>query len=199
MSSTSSAGMGGDVLAPDTLLAELRASGQRAEAAQVTLAFPGRDTRAETRDRAARQRAEVAALLAATLRPEDKPVARWLLEQEIAAHEAAGHGASETLFTLVAAVARYADPDDVLLLWRARQATPETQTGVDVEQAFRGGVERVRRRLETLIRQQGARARDAADALEWLESGVSLGATEDLPGYFTWADERFGLHISGPT
>lgn len=191
--------MGDYALRPDALLAGLRTGGQQAEAARAALAFPGRDASAEACERAAGQRTEVATLLAASLRPGDKPVARWLLEQEIAAHEAAGHGATETLFTLVAAVARYADPDDVLLLWRGRQATPETRTGVDVEQAFRGGVERVRRRLQTLVRQQGARAREATEALEWLESGVSQGAAEDLPGYFAWADERFGLHISGPT
>lgn len=188
MSNQGTAEVGDYALGRDALLAGLRTSGQQAEAARAELAFLGRDARAE-----------VAALLAASLRPTDKPLARWLLEQEIAAHEAAGHGASETLFTLVATVARYADPDDVLLLWRARQATPETRTGVDVEQAFRGGVERVRRRLQTLTRQQGARAREAAAALEWLESGVSLGAAEDLAGYFAWADEWFGLHISGPT
>lgn len=191
--------MGDYALRPDALLAGLRTGGQQAEAARAALAFPGRDASAEACERAAGQRTEVATLLAASLRPGDKPVARWLLEQEIAAHEAAGHGATETLFTLVAAVARYADPDDVLLLWRGRQATPETRTGVDVEQAFRGDVERVRRRLQTLVRQQGAHAREAAEALEWLESGVSQGAAEDLPGYFAWADERFGLHISGPT
>lgn len=191
--------MGDYGIAPDVLLADLRAGGRRAEAARAWLAFPSRDASAKIHERAAARRAEVATLLAASLRPGDTLIARWLLEQEIAAHEAAGRGASETLFTLVAAVARYADPDDVLLLWRARQATAETRAGVDVEQAFRGGVERVRRRLQTLIRQQGARTREAAEALEWLESGVSQGAAEDLPGYFAWADERFGLHISGPT
>jgi hypothetical protein len=191
--------MGDYAIAPDTLLADLRTGGQQADAARERVAFPGRDASAEVRERAAARRGEVAAVLAASLRPTDKQVARWLLEQEIAAHEAAGRGASETIFTLVAAVARYADPDDVLLLWRARQATAETRGGVDVEQAFRGGVERVRRRLQTLMRQQGAHAREAAEALEWLESGVSQGAAEDLPGYFAWADERFGLHISGPT
>ncbi|MGZ3680116.1 MAG: hypothetical protein ACXWQR_16420 [Ktedonobacterales bacterium] len=199
MSSQGTAGVGDYALGCEVLLASLRSGGQQAAAARAELAFPGRDARAEERERSAMRRAEVSALLAASLRPTDKPLARWLLEQEVAAHEAAGHGASETLFTLVAAVARYADPDDVLLLWRARQTTPETRTGVDVEQAFRGGVERVRRRLQTMTRQQGTRAREAAEALEWLESGVSLGAAEDLPGYFAWADERFGLHISGPT
>lgn len=185
--------------APQTLLADLRAGGQRAAAAQSEVTFHGRESDAEAGMRSAGRRAAVSSLLAASLRPDDRSLARWLLEQEIAAHEAAGQGASETLFTLVAAVARYADPDDVLLLWRARQATPETRAGVDVEQAFRAGVERVRRRLQTLTRQQGARARDAAEALEWLESGLALGAGGDLPGYFAWADERFGLHITGPT
>lgn len=199
MSNISPAGMGDYALTPEMLLADLRAGGERAETAHTHLAFPSMRGSTEEREQAAGWRAGVSALLAASLRPGDREHARWLLEQEIAAHEAAGHGASETLFTLVAAAARYADPDDVLLLWRARQATPETRTGVDVEQAFRAGIERVRRRLETLTRQQGARAREAADALEWLESGVSSGAAEDLPGYFAWADERFGLRISGPT
>lgn len=199
MSNGSPAGIGDYSLTPDALLADLRAGGQRADGARAHLAFPGMGASTEARERSVTWRAAVSALLAASLRPDDKPLTRWLLEQEIAAHEAAGSGASEALFTLVAAVARYADPDDVLLLWRARQATPETQTGVDVEQVFRVGVERVRRRLQTLTRQQGARASDAAEALEWLESGVAAGAADDLPGYFAWADERFGLHISGPT
>jgi len=144
-------------------------------------------------------RAAVTALLAASLRPMDRPIVRELLEQEVAAHEAAGSGASETLYTLVAAVARYADPDDTLLLWRARQATPETRAGMDIEQFARAGVERVRRRLNTLAHAPEPRARDARQALAWLESGLASGALDDLPGYFAWADERFGLHISGPT
>src|SRR2546430_14130237 len=130
MSSQGTAGMGDYALGRDVLLAGLRTGRQQAEAARAELAFPGRDASAEECERSAARRAEVSTLLAASLRPTDKPLARWLLEQEIAAHEAAGHGASETLFTLVAAVARYADPDDVLLLWRARQATPETRTGL---------------------------------------------------------------------
>lgn len=172
---------------PEMLLAALRAGGHDANTARAAL------------DRNDSLRAEVAALLAASLRPTDRSIARELLEQEIAAHEAAGHGASETLYTLIAAVARYADPDDVLLLWRARQATPETRAGMDVEQLARAGIERVRRRLTTLAHGPEPRASEARQALEWLESGVASGALDDLPGYFAWADERFGLHISGPT
>lgn len=172
---------------PETLLAALRAGGPGADPARIALAQDGS------------MRAAVTMLLAASLRPTDRPIARELLEQEIAAHEAAGHGASETLYTLIAAVARYADPDDVLLLWRARQATPETRSGMDVEQLARAGVEHVRRRLITLAHGSGPRASEARQALEWLESGVATGALDDLPGYFAWADERFGLHISGPT
>lgn len=180
----------------DGLLAQLRTGGEAVDAARAELAH---STEAATAESHAAGRAEVVRLLAGSLRPADKLTARWLLEQEIAYHEALGHGASETLYTLVAAVARYADPDDVLLLWRARQATPETRAGVDVEQVFRAGVDRVRRRLQTLVRQGGPRSRDAAEALEWLESGVASGAADDLPGYFAWADERFGLLVSGPT
>lgn len=182
--------------APGALLASLRDGGEGAEVARGQLAYqPGAPNAGER----AALRAEVARELAASLHPGDRPLARWLLEQEIAAHETAGRGASEALYTLIAAVARYADPDDVLLLWRARNATPETRAGVDVEQAARAGVERVRRRLRALVGRGGSRARDAAEALEWLEQGLAAGAGEDLPGYFAWADERFGVRVCGPT
>jgi hypothetical protein len=29
--------------------------------------------------------------------------------------------------------------------------------------------------------------------------GIAEGAANDLPAYFAWSDERFGLHVSGPT
>ena len=184
-------------MSPGEALAALRAGGAAAEErAKVALAHPG-----EPSERAERTglRAEVARLLAGSLRPGDREIARWLLEQEIAAHEAVGQGASEALYTLIAAVARYADPDDALLIWRARTATPQTRAGVDVEQAARAGVERVRRRLRALVVAGGPRARAAADALEWLDEGVVSGAASDLPDYFAWADERFGVRVAGPT
>lgn len=184
-------------MAPEALLAALRAGGNDAERACEALAFTS-IAEEETAGRAA-ARSEVAALLAGSLRPTDHPLACWLLEQEIAAHEAAGHGAGEALYTLVAAVARYADPADVLLLWRTHEATSETRAGVDAEQALRSGVERVYRRLRTLIERGGPRADQARQALEWLEQGIAAGAAEDLPAYFAWSDERFGLHVSGPT
>ena len=96
-------------------------------------------------------------------------------------------------------MARYADPDDALLIWRARTATPQTRAGVDVEQAARAGVERVRRRLRALVATGGPRVRAAADALAWLDEGVASGAASDLPDYFAWADERFGVRVAGPT
>lgn len=183
-------------MAPEALLAALRAGGRDAERARDALTFT--TIAVEEAGRAATRNA-VASLLAGSLSPTDHPIACWLLEQEVAAHEAAGHGAGETLYTLVAAVARYADPDDVLLLWCARAATPETRSGVDAEQALRAGIERVRRRLRTLVERGGPRAEDARCALEWLEQGIAAGAAEDLPAYFAWSDERFGLRVSGPT
>ena len=179
---------------PDQLLADLRAGGARAQLARERLSA------GETggRDAHATERADIAAALVATLRPGDHEVARWLLEQEVAAHAAAGHGASETLYALVAAVARFADPDDALLLWRAREATPETRAGVDVEQLARAGVERVRVRLGTLARGGGQRGMEAGRALAWLEAGVAGGALDALADYFAWSDERFGLAAEGP-
>ena len=144
-------------------------------------------------------RAAVVADLASSLQPADHALVRRLLEMEVTAHKQAGHGASETLYTLVAALARYADPQDVLLIWRAHEATPETRAGLDVEQAMRAGVEPVRQRLRALIASDAGGSAEAADALAWLEAGIAAGAADDLPGYFTWADERFGLHVSGPT
>jgi hypothetical protein len=183
-------------MSPAETLAALRAGDAAAARAKLALAHTSEPT---GREEQARLRAEVARLLAGSLRPGDREIARWLLEQEIAAHEAAGHGASEALYTLIAAVARYADPDDALLIWRARTATPETRAGVDVEQAARAGVERVRRRLRALVAASGPRAHAAADALEWLDAGVASGAASDLPDYFAWADERFGVRVAGPT
>lgn len=180
----------------EELLAALRADGIETGPARDALAFT---TLAEDEVSRGAERAAVASLLAASLRPADRPLACWLLEQETAAHEARGHGATEALYTLVAAVARYADPADVLPLWRAREATPETRAGVDAEQALRSGVERVRRRLRAPIQRGGPRAEEARQALEWLEQSIATGAADDLPGYFAWSDERFGLRISGPT
>jgi len=181
-------------MTPAALLTALRAGGARAEAARAALGHSVAPVDASSAPRAA-----VARLLAASLRPADHALTCWLLEQEISAHEAAGRGAAETLFTLIAAVARYADPDDVLLLWHARNATAETRAGVDAEQALRAGFERVRRRLNVLMQLGGPRATEAACALEWLADGVAMGAAADLPSYFAWADRRFGLHVSGPT
>jgi hypothetical protein len=181
----------------EELLAGLRAGGAPADAARVAIAADSGNK--PTRATAAVARAAVTRLLAASLRPADRDIARWLLGQETAALEAAGRGATEVLYTLIAAVARYADPDDVLLLWRAREATPETRAGVDVEQFARAGVDRVCRRLQTLVRADGPRAAAAAEALQWLDDGLASGAGSDLPGYFAWSDERFGLRVAGPT
>jgi hypothetical protein len=178
----------------EELLDGLRAGGPPAEAARTSLAHASAEAGV-----AAERRAAVTRLLAASLRPTDRDLARWLLEQETAALAAAGRGVSEALYTLIAAVARYADPDDVLLLWRAREATSETREGVDVEQLARAGIDRVRRRLQTLVRAGGPRAVEASEALQWLEDGLAAGASADLPGYFAWSDERFGLRVAGPT
>jgi hypothetical protein len=184
--------MASTAMAPEAMLARLRAGGEAAEPIYAALTYqPGADSAA--------LRAALTRLLAGSLCPADHDLARWLLQQETVDLTAAGHGVSETLYTLVAAVARYADPDDVLLLWRAREATPETRAGVDVEQFARAGVERVRRRLKALIRTGGQRAAEASEALQWLDDGLAAGASSDLPGYFAWSDERFGLHVSGPT
>src|SRR5487761_2798222 len=168
----------------DEALAALRRGGHTAEAITPQLAFAG---------------AEVAAALAGALRPTDHRVVRWLLEQEILAHEARGVGAREALFTLVAALARFGQPSDALLLWRAWRATPDTRAGVDVEQLGRLNVSRTLAHLTTLAKLDDEQARQAADALAWLNSGSAAGAFDDLPAYFLWADERFGVTISGPT
>lgn len=146
-------------------------------------------------------RAAIAEALLADLRPGDYALAVWLLQRELdATVGAADAGATETLYHLIAAVARFARPDDALLIWRAAQATPETRVGVDVEQALRAGPEAV---LRALGRQASARggadADDATAALAWVRAGLAAGAADDLPAYFAWSDERFGLHVSGPT
>ncbi len=180
----------------EDLLDALRQPGARAESARGQLAFAGGQSENPRRQRL---RDEVAAALGTTLRPTDRGVVRWLLQQEIEEHKARGHGASEALYTLVAALARFAQADDALLIWQARQATPESREGVDVEQMARAGFDAVRALLARMAAQSGPQRDDARQALAWLESGATSGALDDLPGYFLWADERFGLLVSGST
>ena len=153
----------------------------------------------DARQHDAAWRATVAEALLADLQPGDHTLAVWLLQREIAALGAAGAGAPETLYRLIAAVARFAHPDDALLIWQAAQTTPETRVGVDVEQALRAGPEAVLRALGQRAARGEAGADDAAAALAWVRAGIASGAADDLPEYFAWSDERFGLHISGPT
>lgn len=157
------------------------------------------DDTAEAQREDAAWRADVAGALLADLRPDDHALAAWLLEREIAWVINAADPDLETLYRLVAAVARYARPDDALLIWRAAGATPETRAGVDVEQALRAGPDAVLSALERRAARGGSLAVDAAAALAWVREGIAGGAASDLPAYFTWADERFGLRISGPT
>ena len=169
------------------LLLDLRAGGESAHTAQQMIA-----TDATTRT-------EVARLLAGSVTPDDHALARWLLGVETDTLPSVESGGSEALYTLVALVARFADPHDALLIWRARQATPETQAGVDVEQTARLGLEGVRRYLARLRDVNGPEAGEAMSALAWLDEGERDGAFSDLVGYFAWSDERFGVTASGPT
>jgi hypothetical protein len=169
------------------LLLDLRAGDQAAQAAQQIIAAD------------AAIRAEITRLLAGSVTPADHASAGWLLRLETDALAAARLGESEALYTLVALVARFADPRDALLIWRARQATPETQAGVDVEQVARLGLDGVRRYLARLRAANGPESGEAAAALAWLDEGERDGAFSDLAGYFAWSDERFGITVSGPT
>lgn len=192
-------------------MASLRQGGGVMAQAQAALGHAGAP---DGQLRRAELRAEVTLALAADLRPADHTLARWLLTQEVAAHEAAGQGAGETLFTLIAIVARFGQPEDATLLWRARQATPETREGMDVEQIVRAGVARVRLYLSRRTKQgkpggasESARssqlaregARQATLALAWIDEGEASGAFDDLPAYFAWSDEHYGLRVVGPT
>lgn len=173
------------------LLNSLRAGGDEAVAARARLvagARQGDDLRPL-----------VATALAGDLRPTDRAVARWLLEQETAALAAGGTGATETLYTLIAALARFGQPSDALALWRALQATPETRAGVDAEQFARAGLEATRAALSASVMGGGAEADEARTALAWLDEAQANGVFEDLPAYFAWSDERYGIKIVGPT
>ncbi|HEX9037243.1 MAG TPA: hypothetical protein VF808_09665 [Ktedonobacterales bacterium] len=172
------------------LLESLRAGGDDAGGAKAQLATDSRQGDA--------LRAAVASALAADLRATDRAITRWLLEEETAALAARGVGASEALFTLVAALARFGQPSDALILWRARQATAETQEGVDAEQFARAGLAATRAALEASAR-GGVAGAGARAALAWLDEARALGAFDDLPAYFAWSDERYGITISGPT
>jgi hypothetical protein len=100
--------------------------------------------------------------LLADLRPGDHALAVWLLEQEIAALATADAGDPEVLYRLIAVVARFAHPEDALLIWRASQTNAETRIGVDVEQALRAGPEAVVRTMRRTVAQGGSEAGAAA-------------------------------------
>lgn len=180
---------------PDALLRALRAGGPPADAARALLAA---QPDAGGSDPHALPRAAVAAVLPRALAPGDRSVAVWLLQEEVAAHRAAGHGVSEALPGLVAAVARFGQPEDALLLWRAYAATPETRGAVEVEQLGRAGVERVRAWLLAQAEAGEPAAEDARAALAWLDAGRAAGAFDDLPAYFAWSDEVYGLTTGAP-
>lgn len=173
------------------LLEHLRAGGEAAYEARARLAAGGRQSDAV--------RALVASALVADLRPSDRPIARWLLEQETAAHQARGFGATEALYTLVAALARFGQPPDVMPLWRARQATAETRVGVDAEQFARANLSATRALLAVMAREGSPDGMEARVALDWLNEAQAAGVFDDLAAYFAWSDERYGLHITGPT
>lgn len=154
----------------------------------------------EARQQDVAWRAAVTEALLADLRPGDHALVIWLLYRELDALDVAGATATETLYRLIAAVARFARPGDALLIWRAAQTTPETRAGVDVEQALRAGPEAVLRALgRRASSQKDTEADDAAAALAWVRAGIADGAADDLPAYFAWSDERFGLRVSCPT
>lgn len=180
----------------ESTLDALRHGGQDARAAWPALTYQGDEVSREDRSRL---RAAVAASLAGSLCAADASIARRLLLEEIVTLESAGVGAGEALFTLVAIVARFANPTDVWLLWRAHQATQETRLGVDVEQIGRLGVEQSRAILEQAASGDGAQVVEAQQALAWIAQGAESGAFDDLASYFTWSDERFGLAVSGST
>jgi hypothetical protein len=53
--------------------------------------------------------------------------------------------------------------------------------------------------MRRTVAQGGPEAGEAEATLAWVQASVTSGAASDLPAYFAWSDERFGLHISGPT
>ncbi|HEX8981846.1 MAG TPA: hypothetical protein VF792_03675 [Ktedonobacterales bacterium] len=180
----------------ESTLDALRRGGQEARAVCPMLAYQGDEA---NQDERSQLRAAVVMSLAGSLCAADASIARRLLLEETVMLETAGVGATEALFTLVAIVARFANPADVWLLWRARQATPETRLGVDVEQVGRLGIEQSRAILEQAASGDGSNADDARQALAWITQGADSGAFDDLAGYFAWSDDRFGLTVAGST
>jgi hypothetical protein len=180
-------------LEPTQLLAALRQGGADAAIARAALRAG-----ANAADAAADLRARVTVALIASLLPADHGPVRWLLGEELEALARQGHGATDTLYLLVAACARFGDVEDALLLWRAYAATAETRATVDVEQMARAGVERVRATLSALAG-AGQQQAEAAAALSWFEEGLASGALDDLASYFAWSDEQYGLVTGAPT
>jgi hypothetical protein len=99
------------------------------------------DTRGDDwRDRNQPARAALVAALARDLQDGDRPLLRFLLEQEVQRAAADPfQGIGDALHTVAALVARARDPGDLLLLARAKAASFDTACGLDVELLWSAG------------------------------------------------------------
>ncbi|MEZ0371363.1 MAG: hypothetical protein ACAI44_19880 [Candidatus Sericytochromatia bacterium] len=130
-------------------------------------------------DRQASFRAAVCQELNRSLMPADRPLALHLLEQEILSHRAAQWGIEDNLRLAAWLLFRLAQPEDSLLIWRAKSVNFDTHSGLDVQLLAGAGVESTRHFLAA------SEDPEAAKALEYLELALAAGDLDELAAWRT--------------
>jgi hypothetical protein len=143
---------------------------------------------AEGDDQNAAFRASVLKVLSKNLSQEDRPLIRFLLEQEIVFHENAW-GIFESIRLCGTLLFLLAQMEDVHLLWEAKSVNFDTMSGFDIQLLVGAGV------APTLAYLQQVEEEWAEDARIYLEECQQAGDFQNLERY------REGLRtsLSGPT
>jgi hypothetical protein len=143
---------------------------------------------AEGDDQNAVFRVSVLRALAKNFSQEDRPLIRFLLEQEIAFHENSW-GIFESIRLCGALLFLLAQVEDVGLLWEAKTANFDTMSGFDIQLLVGAGV------IPTLAYLQQIEEEWAEDARLYLEECQQAGDFQHVERY------REGLRasLSGPT
>ncbi|MBK1787380.1 hypothetical protein [Prauserella cavernicola] len=122
----------------------------------------------------------VLGMLARDHLPDDAELVRYLLRQEIAAHEASwGYG--DSLGAAALLLVDCGAVEDVWLVWQAKNANVDTFIGIDRELLFGAGV------AETLEFVRASDHRDRDELLEYVNDGVPT--EEDIRALLGWLRE----------
>lgn len=132
-------------------------------------------------------RAHVLQALQNTLSLNDRPLIRFLMEQEIVCRQNDIETEDESIHYGGFLLFLLGQVEDVELLWRAKNANFDTACGFDGECLLGAGVASTLVYLSSIEQEWGQKARSY---IEWAQQGGSLS---DLESYRNWKYQYFGL------